>query len=328
MFTRTPDVVIVGCGPLARETAKDLARRHRVLGAFSLPDEHLRQELSIPYLGDIAALPAFLQATPVDEVYMATTVAPHFAVLQGAIATCERLGTPFAVPAQTFRLERALPRDARAVPDGYLHYQCTPTQHTATRVKRMADIVLSAAALLALSPLFAVVAAIIKLTSPGPIFFKQVRVGLRGKTFEMFKFRSMVVDAEQRLAALREKNEQTGPTFKMARDPRVTAIGRFIRKYSIDELPQLLNVLRGEMSIVGPRPPVPPEVAQYQPWQRRRLSVVPGLTCFWQVMGRNKIGFDEWMLLDLQYVDQWSIGKDVSLIGRTVPVVVTGRGAS
>lgn len=328
MFRRTPDVVIVGCGPLARETAKDLARRHRVLGAFSLPDERVRPDLNVPHLGDVSTLAAFLESTPVDEVYMATSVAQHFSSLQSVIATCEHLGTPFAVPAQIFRLERALPCNGGSVPDGYLHYQCTTSRHTATRVKRVADVVLSAGALLALSPLFAIVAAIIKLTSPGPVFFKQVRVGLRGKTFEMFKFRSMVVDAEQRLAALREKNEQTGPTFKMARDPRVTAIGRFIRKYSIDELPQLLNVLRGEMSIVGPRPPVPSEVAQYQPWQRRRLSVVPGLTCFWQVMGRNKIGFDEWMLLDLQYVDQWSIGKDVSLIGRTVPVVVTGRGAS
>jgi lipopolysaccharide/colanic/teichoic acid biosynthesis glycosyltransferase len=144
----------------------------------------------------------------------------------------------------------------------------------------------------------------------------------------MFKFRSMVVDAERRLTALTAQNEQSGPVFKMRHDPRVTPVGRLIRRYSIDELPQLLNVLRGEMSIVGPRPPVPREVAQYQPWQRRRLSVRPGLTCLWQVQGRNEIGFDEWMMLDLQYVDQWSLAKDAALIGRTVPVVVTGKGAS
>ncbi|MEI8084559.1 MAG: sugar transferase, partial [Actinomycetes bacterium] len=156
----------------------------------------------------------------------------------------------------------------------------------------------------------------------------QARVGLRGRHFDMYKFRSMVVDAEQQLGSLTDKNEQTGPVFKMRNDPRITPIGRVLRRYSLDELPQLFNILRGDMAIVGPRPPVPGEVARYQPWQRRRLSVRPGLTCLWQVLGRNAIGFDEWMLLDLQYVDQWSFRKDVSLIGRTVPVVVSGNGAS
>jgi len=327
-MTRNRDVVMVGCGPLARETAKDLARRHRVLGAFSLAGEPVRPDLKVAHLGDVSALATFLETTPVDEVYLATAVAPHHAALQEVVAACERLGTPFAVPAQVFRLERALPRDTRATPDGYIHYHCTRDRPLPARLKRASDIALSAAALVALAPLFAVVAALIKLTSPGPALFPQARVGLRGRTFQMFKFRSMVVDAEQRLSALRAHNEQTGPTFKMTRDPRVTAIGRVIRKFSIDELPQLFNVLRGEMSIVGPRPPVPSEVAQYQPWQRRRLSVVPGLTCFWQVMGRDSIGFDQWMLLDLRYVDQWTMAKDLALIGRTVPVVVTGRGAS
>lgn len=319
---------MVGCGPLARETAKDAARRHRVLGAFSLEGEPRRHDLNVPHLGDVSALAAFLESTPVDEVYLATAITPHHAALQKVIATCERLGTPFAVPAQVFRFERALPLDVHAVPDGYLHYHCTMDRPLTARLKRASDIVLSAAALVVLAPLLAVVVVLIKLTSPGPVFFKQVRVGLRGKTFEMFKFRSMVVDAERRLAVRLEHNEQTGPTLKMARDPRVTAIGRVIRKYNIDELPQLFNVLGGEMSIVGPRPPVPSEVAQYQPWQRRRLSVVPGLTCFWQIRGRNSIGVEQWMLLDLQYVDQWTIATDVALIGRTVPVVVTGRGAS
>jgi len=188
--------------------------------------------------------------------------------------------------------------------------------------------VLSSVALAALLPLLACVAAAIKLTSKGPIFYTQTRVGLRGRLFGMYKFRSMVVDADRQLQQLITKNEQTGPVFKMRNDPRVTRIGRVIRKFSIDELPQLFNILKGDMSIVGPRPPVPSEVAQYKPWQRRRLSVRPGLTCFWQVQGRNEIGFDEWMLLDLQYVDQWSVAKDLELISRTVPVVVTGRGAS
>ena len=144
----------------------------------------------------------------------------------------------------------------------------------------------------------------------------------------MLKFRSMVVDAEQRKSALAAQNEMTGPVFKMKNDPRITRVGRFIRKYSIDELPQLINVLRGDMTIVGPRPPVPSEVAKYKPWQRRRLSVRPGLTCIWQVSGRNQITFDEWMYLDMRYIDHWTLLEDLRLIFRTVPVVLTGRGAS
>jgi lipopolysaccharide/colanic/teichoic acid biosynthesis glycosyltransferase len=144
----------------------------------------------------------------------------------------------------------------------------------------------------------------------------------------MLKFRSMVINAEELKAQLARFNEQSGPVFKMRNDPRVTAIGRFIRKYSIDELPQLINVLRGDMSVVGPRPPVPAEVATYEAWQRRRLSVRPGLTCIWQVSGRNQITFENWMYLDMQYIDHWSLAQDFNLIFRTVPVVITGRGAS
>jgi lipopolysaccharide/colanic/teichoic acid biosynthesis glycosyltransferase len=173
-----------------------------------------------------------------------------------------------------------------------------------------------------------VVVALIKLTSRGPVFFRQTRVGLHGRTFNMLKFRSMVVNAESLKASLAAQNEQAGPVFKMRRDPRVTSIGRFIRKYSIDELPQLINVLRGDMSVVGPRPPVPDELSKYEAWQRRRLSVRPGLTCIWQVSGRNQISFEDWMLLDMQYIDHWSLARDFQLIFRTIPVVITGRGAS
>jgi lipopolysaccharide/colanic/teichoic acid biosynthesis glycosyltransferase len=144
----------------------------------------------------------------------------------------------------------------------------------------------------------------------------------------MLKFRTMVENAEALKAQLASVNEMDGPVFKMKKDPRITPIGRFLRKFSIDELPQLINVLRGDMSVVGPRPPVPSEVARYEPWQRRRLSVRPGLTCIWQVSGRNEISFEQWMYMDLQYIDNWSFLKDVGLILKTLPVVVTGRGAS
>lgn len=322
------EVLIVGCGSLACETIRDVAAHAQVLGAFSLRGEAVRADLPVPHLGRADELAAYLALNPVDEVYLATDIGRHHKTLQTVVEVCECLGIPFAVPAHVFRLTRALPRHARSVSDGYVHYRLTVSRPVEDAMKRVLDVVLAGAALVALAPLLLMVAAAIKLTSKGPVFFAQVRVGLRGRYFSMFKFRSMVVDAEKRLADLMAQNEQTGPVFKMARDPRITPIGRFLRAFSIDELPQLFNILLGDMTIVGPRPPVPSEVSQYQPWQRRRLSVRPGLTCLWQVQGRNSIGFDEWMLLDLQYVDQWSLTKDVGLIGRTVPVVVSGRGAS
>ena len=195
-------------------------------------------------------------------------------------------------------------------------------------LKRFFDIAASGAALTLLSPLLVAAAILVKLTSRGPVLFRQERVGMNGRTFHMLKFRSMVVNAEALKGLLLASNEQSGPVFKMKRDPRVTAVGRFMRKHSIDELPQLVNVLRGDMSVVGPRPPVPGEVAKYEAWQRRRLSVRPGLTCVWQVSGRNEISFEDWMLLDMRYIDHWSLASDFGLILRTVPVVLTGRGAS
>ncbi len=195
-------------------------------------------------------------------------------------------------------------------------------------VKRTIDVVASALGLIALSPLLLATALAVKLDSKGPVFFKQVRVGRNGRLFGMLKFRSMRPDADKLVAQLRAANEQEGPVFKMTRDPRVTRVGAFIRRYSIDELPQLWNVLVGDMSLVGPRPPIPAEVAQYQPWQRRRLSMRPGITGLWQVSGRNAIKFEQWMYLDMQYVDHWSLAQDLRLLLRTIPVVVTGRGAS
>lgn len=328
MFGKKREVVMVGCGPLARETAHDVSKRASVLGAFALKREPARPDLGVPVLGRADELGAYLALNPVDEVYLAADVRQHHAALQLVVEVCERLGIPFAVPAHVFRLGRALPRHLPGVSDGYVHYHVIISRPFQDACKRAVDVVLSLGALIVLAPLLLFVAAAIKLTSKGPVLFKQVRVGVRGRHFSMYKFRSMVVDAERLLEQLKASNEQSGPVFKMKADPRITGIGRVLRAYSIDELPQFFNVLVGHMSIVGPRPPVPSEVAQYLPWQRRRLSVRPGLTCLWQVQGRNAIGFDEWMMLDLQYVDQWSFGKDLQLIGQTVPVVVSGRGAS
>jgi lipopolysaccharide/colanic/teichoic acid biosynthesis glycosyltransferase len=194
-------------------------------------------------------------------------------------------------------------------------------------VKRAFDVAAATVALVVLSPLLVVVALLVKLSDGGPVFFAQTRVGLRGRTFRMLKFRSMVVHAERLRPRLEVRNESNGPVFKMKLDPRMTPIGKLLRRYSLDELPQLINVLRGEMSIVGPRPSLPREVARYEPWQYRRFAVRPGLTCLWQVSaGRYRISFDDWMRLDLKYVDEWSLRLDFGLVLRTFGVVLRGTG--
>ena len=193
--------------------------------------------------------------------------------------------------------------------------------------RRALDLVVSSFALLLLLPLFAVIALLIRLDSHGPVLFIQRRVGKGGREFSVFKFRSMYTDAEQRLEILLGANERTGPVFKMRHDPRVTRVGRILRKCSFDELPQLLNILRGEMSLVGPRPALPREVALYSPEQRLRLSVTPGLTGLWQVSGRANLTFEQSMDLDLEYIRRQSFALNLVLIARTVPAVLTGHGA-
>lgn len=195
-------------------------------------------------------------------------------------------------------------------------------------VKRAFDIVFSAAVLVVFCWLFAIIAILIKVDDPkGPVFFSQERVGKDGKTFQMFKFRSMCVDAEERLAELKELNEKTGPVFKIAEDPRITRVGKWLRKLSLDELPQFVNVLRSDMSIVGPRPALPAEVAAYDDYQRQRLLVKPGMTCYWQTRrNRDSITFDEWVDLDLLYIKKRSVWSDFKLIIQTVGVVLTAQG--
>jgi exopolysaccharide biosynthesis polyprenyl glycosylphosphotransferase len=210
---------------------------------------------------------------------------------------------------------RPLARAPRADSLGYLF------------AKRALDIVGSLAAILLASPFMLAAAIAIKLDSPGPVLFWQYRLGKDGRPFRFYKFRSMTARAPDIRDTLLEANEATGPVFKIRRDPRITRVGRVIRRYSIDELPQLFHVLTGAMSLVGPRPPIPAEVEQYEPWQTERLAVKPGLTCIWQVSGRSDIGFDDWVRLDIQYVRSRSLWLDLKLLLLTIPAVVTARGA-
>ncbi len=197
----------------------------------------------------------------------------------------------------------------------------------AITVKYTLDRLLAALGLALFSPLIFITAAWIKTTSPGPVFYKQLRVGQNGRRFWMYKFRTMVADADQKKKELLHKNEMSGPVFKMTDDPRITKVGRFLRRISLDELPQLFNVLLGEMSLVGPRPPLPEEVFHYRLEHRRRLSVRPGITCLWQVSGRNNVDFEEWMKMDLAYIDGWSFWQDLKILFRTLPAVLTANGA-
>jgi len=194
-------------------------------------------------------------------------------------------------------------------------------------LKRGTDIVVALFLLVLFLPIIPVVTILIKLDSPGPIFFRQKRVGRNGKIFDFFKFRSMFSGAESVIGALRPLSSVDGPVFKIKDDPRVTRVGRFLRRSSLDELPQLFNVLKGDMSIVGPRPNLPSEVSQYLPWQKRRLEVTPGITCFWQIAGRSHIGFQEWMRLDLEYVRNRSYITDLKIMFKTVPAVIARKGA-
>jgi exopolysaccharide biosynthesis polyprenyl glycosylphosphotransferase len=324
------EVLVVGVGPMGRATAEQLRKRGRmtVLGFVRFSGEQTPSALAPKVLGTAAELESVLRSVPVGEVYLASNSVSHAEEIQGAIQVLERFGVPFAMPPYLFRMERARPLGVHGLRDGYIHYQSVNSKPTEMALKRGFDILSSGLALWVLAPMLVVVAMLVKLTSRGPVLFRQTRVGLHGRPFRMLKFRTMVENAEALKAQLASVNEMDGPVFKMKKDPRITPIGRFLRKFSIDELPQLINVLRGDMSVVGPRPPVPSEVARYEPWQRRRLSVRPGLTCIWQVSGRNEISFEQWMYMDLQYIDNWSFLKDVGLILKTLPVVVTGRGAS
>jgi exopolysaccharide biosynthesis polyprenyl glycosylphosphotransferase len=208
-----------------------------------------------------------------------------------------------------------------------LSFSTTPTNEALMILKRIMDIGMASVFAFITLPVTLVCAILIRLTSPGPVFFKQERCGLNRRPFTMYKLRSMVDNAEQARYEMEILNEMDGPVFKSSKDPRITALGKYLRRFSIDEFPQFYNVLRGDMSLVGPRPPLPQEVDRYERWQRRRLSMKPGITCLWQISGRNQVGFKDWMKLDLSYIDNWSLLLDLKILLRTIPVVLFGKGA-
>ena len=240
---------------------------------------------------------------------------------------CEELGVTARIVLNLFghSIARMELHELDGVP--LLTFSTTPSDEFLLLIRRAMDIVFSVFLIVTTLPVMLIAALSIRATSSGPVLFRQKRSGLHGRPFVMYKFRSMTDDAEQRRVEMEAINEMDGPVFKSSHDPRITSVGKFLRRFSIDELPQLYNVLVGDMSLVGPRPPLPEEVQRYERWQRRRLSMKPGITCLWQISGRNQVGFDEWMRLDLNYIDNWSLLLDLTILLKTVPVVLLGKGA-
>jgi exopolysaccharide biosynthesis polyprenyl glycosylphosphotransferase len=285
------------------------------------------QEANLRIIGQIKDLKGILEKGPVDEIMICLPIMEHFSVVSDAVRLAQELGIVVRlVPDQA--TENILSRCHIEQFEGASVVTMFREQLLMQLLaKRLMDIVVSLLLLVLLSPLLAVVAVAIKLTSPGPVLFVQERVGMNKRLFKLYKFRSMFMDAEKRQSELSHLNEMDGPVFKIKKDPRVTPVGRFIRATSIDELPQLVNVLRGQMSLVGPRPPLLEEVDRYEWLYRRRLSIKPGITCLWQISGRNEISFKQWMELDQQYIDNWSLWLDIKILAQTVPAVLFRKGA-
>ena len=325
-------VLVVGRGEQSVAFARSLRTgapwNNKLIGHVEVPNDFSVPEAQ-PVVGQLRELDKILDAQPIDEVVFAVPDQPP-ETFEEALRHCEERGVDvlLTMPPDVPRAGKIEVAQVTGYDLPMIGMRRTPTSEGRLLLKRLLDLSGAIFGLIVLSPLLLVTAIIIKVTDPGPIFFSQVRSGRNGRKFRMHKFRSMVVNAEKLKAELEKLNEMDGPVFKIKHDPRITKIGRFIRKTSIDELPQLFNVLLGDMSLVGPRPPLPSEVAQYKPWQRRRLSVKPGITGPWQVSGRNNIDFEEWMRMDLEYIDNWSLWLDLRIIFMTIPVVLIHKGAS
>ena len=327
-------VLIVGTGRRALDIARMIGGHkwwgYKILGFVSdghrLPNGWARYRIfgSVPDLKRILESP---KTEPIDEIVFAVT-RKKLDEMKQIFLMCEELGIRTRVAMNIFqnRVARLEVEELEGVP--FLTFTTTPSNETHLALKRLLDVTVSMVLLALALPIIIFAAVAIRLTSAGSVLFKQERLGLNGRIFTLYKFRTMIEDAHARREEVSHLNSMTGPVFKAKADPRITPIGRFLRKFSLDELPQLWNVLKGDMSLVGPRPPIPEEVEAYHRWHRRRLSMKPGLTCLWQVSGRNEVDFDRWMELDLQYIDNWSPALDFKILLRTIPAVLSGKGAS
>lgn len=327
-------ILIVGTGDGARKLAAqfeaDSDAGVQLIGFVREEDglADVRFELAREYpIYSLPDLPRLLEQHVVDEVVFA--VEPR--LLQGleeVFLLCDEDGVRTRLAVDFFPHVNSQIYLDRLGPAPMLTFSATPYDDLRLMVKRTTDVVISIAALSLLAPILILLVILIRITSPGPAIFRQIRCGLNGRRFVFYKFRSMCDKADELRDSIEHLNERPGVVFKIRNDPRLTPVGRWLRRFSLDELPQLWNVLKGDMSIVGPRPPLPDEVRKYERWQRRRLRMRPGLTCLWAVRGRDAIDFETWMKLDMQYIDTWSLALDWKIILRTIPRVLTGWNAS
>jgi exopolysaccharide biosynthesis polyprenyl glycosylphosphotransferase len=303
---------------------------YKVLGYLDSAPGYSRRDLAdgTAWLGDFEDLERIVNENVVDEVAIALPIKSYYAEIKTAIAKLEEQGIPVHLLSDFFpyRLSRVQPQEFKGLPLLSLH--SAPDFSWRVEFKRLIDIFAASGLLVFFAPLFVLIAVLIKLDSRGSVFFSQERMGYNKRRFYVLKFRTMVSDAEDRLRDVQHLNEKNGPIFKITNDPRVTRVGKYLRKFSLDELPQLVNVLLGDMSLVGPRPLALREALKLEePFYKRRFSVRPGLTCLWQISGRSNLSFEEWMELDLEYIDRWSLNLDWWILLRTVPAVLTARGA-
>ena len=321
------NVLVVGSGRAAREFAGQLEDHAelglRVIGF--LGEDRAELEPRWELLGGYDELPEILHSRVVDEVAICVPI-DRLPYIDEMITLCETEGRivriPLIAPASAIAQRFFEELDGTVV----LSLVAGPGTTTLLIVKRLIDVTLGSLALVVLAPLYAGIAAAIAVMEGTPVLYRQERVGLNGRRFRVVKFRTMVRDADARLAELLARNEIQGKAFKLTDDPRVTRVGRFLRRSSLDELPQVWNVLRGDMSLVGPRPPLPREVEDYDAWHRRRLSMKPGITGLWQIAGRREPEFDKWVAMDLEYIDHWSMWLDLKIIIRTVPALLRAQG--
>jgi exopolysaccharide biosynthesis polyprenyl glycosylphosphotransferase len=325
-------VAVVGAGENAMRLARLLERSAqygiRVFG-FLCEDEPCPREIkpsSTAYPAwPLSELPALLERHVIDEIVFAAPV-EKLAGLEDVFLMCDNEGVRTRVAVDFFPHVNSTVYLERLGHVPLLTFSAAPHDEVRLMIKRAVDVVVAAVGLLALAPFMAIVAFLVRVTSPGPVIFCQERCGLNGRRFRFYKFRSMCQDAEKLKPQLMHLSSRK-TAFKIHSDPRLTPLGRWLRKFSVDEWPQLWNVLKGDMSLVGPRPAVPDEVEQYQRWQRRRLRMRPGLTCLWALAGRDHLDFETWMKMDMQYIDTWSLALDWKILLKTIPRVLVGRGA-
>lgn len=331
-FISFRSVLIVGTGKKVEQFI-DLINSNpdwgiRIMGIVNIDSSLKREEIKgYGVIGSINDILNIIHNNVVDEVVF---IVPYSRLgeIEDAMLFCEREGLSVNLAVNFLELKFTKARQTSLGGFPLLTFESTYHKVGMLFFKRVSDFIASIILLVILSPLLILIALIIKLASPGPVFFKQERCGLYGRRFIFYKFRTMFLDAESQLEGILDFNEMEGPVFKMTNDPRITVTGRFLRKFSLDELPQIWNVFMGEMSLVGPRPPLPEEVEKYDNWQRRKLSMRPGITCLWQIGGRSEVSdFNEWMRLDLEYIDNWSLWLDFMILLKTIPAVLTGRGA-